>query len=166
MQEWIKYRIPKRCSDNENKNIKIKIEEFNESKHKDVIPQIYADAFCDKAWESNWYKIDLFNPASCFIAKYNEEYAGFIISFIKENSAYISVIAVLKKYQKCGIGISLINRVINYFKNQDLEIYLDVESKNKTAINWYNKRGFVQIIESTTLRTNKKYGVKNENKRY
>ena len=68
------------------------------------------------------------------------------ISFIKENSAYISVIAVLKKYQKCGIGISLINRVINYFKNQDLEIYLDVELKNKTAINWYNKRGFIQII--------------------
>ena len=100
------------------------------------------------------------------IAKYNEEYAGFIISFIKENSAYISVIAVLKKYQKCRIGISLINRVINYFKNQDLEIYLDVESKNKTAINWYSKLGFVQIIESTTLRTNKKYGEKNENKRY
>ena len=164
MPDWIKYRIPKRFSDNKNKNIKI--EEFNESKHKDIIPQIYADAFCDKAWESDWYKIDLFNPASCFIAKYNEEYAGFIISFIKENSAYISVIAVLKKYQKCGIGISLINRVINYFKNQDLEIYLDVELKNKTAINWYNKRGFVQIIESTTLRTNKKYGVKNENKRY
>ena len=164
MPDWIKYRIPKKLLDNKNKNIKI--EEFNESKHKDIIPQIYADAFCDKAWESDWYKIDLFNPASCFIAKYNEEYAGFIISFIKENSAYISVIAVLKKYQKCGIGISLINRVINYFKNQDLEIYLDVELKNKTAINWYNKRGFVQIIESTTLRTNKKYGVKNENKRY
>ena len=164
MPDWIKYRIPKKLSNNKNKNIKI--EEFNESKHKDIIPQIYADAFCDKAWESDWYKIDLFNPASCFIAKYNEEYAGFIISFIKENSAYISVIAVLKKYQKCGIGISLINRVINYFKNQDLEIYLDVESKNKTAINWYNKRGFVQIIESTTLRTNKKYGEKNENKRY
>ena len=164
MQDWIKYRIPKKLLDNKNKNIKI--EEFNESKHKDIIPQIYADAFCDKAWESDWYKIDLFNPASCFIAKYNEEYAGFIISFIKENSAYISVIAVLKKYQKCGIGISLINRVINYFKNQDLEIYLDVELKNKTAINWYNKRGFVQIIESTTLRTNKKYGEKNENKRY
>ena len=164
MQDWIKYRIPKKLLDNKNKNIKI--EEFNESKHKDIIPQIYADAFCDKAWESDWYKIDLFNPASCFIAKYNEEYAGFIISFIKENSAYISVIAVLKKYQKCGIGISLINRVINYFKNQDFEIYLDVESKNKTAINWYNKRGFVQIIESTTLRTNKKYGEKNENKRY
>ena len=164
MQDWIKYRIPKKLLDNKNKNIKI--EEFSESKHKDIIPQIYADAFCDKAWESDWYKIDLFNPASCFIAKYNEEYAGFIISFIKENSAYISVIAVLKKYQKCGIGISLINRVINYFKNQDFEIYLDVESKNKTAINWYNKRGFVQIIESTTLRTNKKYGEKNENKRY
>ncbi|GEM_PF-831067 len=164
MPDWIKYRIPKKLSNNKNKNIKI--EEFNESKHKDIIPQIYADAFCDKAWESDWYKIDLFNPASCFIAKYNEEYAGFIISFIKENSAYISVIAVLKKYQKCGIGISLINRVINYFKNQDFEIYLDVESKNKTAINWYNKRGFVQIIESTTLRTNKKYGEKNENKRY
>ncbi len=164
MQDWIKYRIPKKLLDNKNKNIKI--EEFNESKHKDIIPQIYADAFCDKAWESDWYKIDLFNPASCFIAKYNEEYAGFIISFIKENSAYISVIAVLKKYQKCGIGISLINRVINYFKNQDLEIYLDVESKNKTAINWYNKRGFIQIIESTTLCTNKKHGIKNENKRY
>nr|WP_255804664.1 GNAT family N-acetyltransferase [Treponema denticola] len=85
---------------------------------------------------------------------------------MKENSAYISVIAVLKKYQKCGIGISLINRVINYFKNQDLEIYLDVESKNKTAINWYNKRGFIQIIESTTLCTNKRHGEKNENKRY
>ena len=147
MPDWIKYRIPKKLLDNKNKNIKI--EEFNESEHKDIIPQIYADAFCDKAWESDWYKIDFFNPASCFISKYNEEYAGFIISFIKENSAYISVIAVLKKYQKCGIGISLINRVINYFKNQDLEIYLDVESKNKTAINWYNKRGFVQIIEST-----------------
>ena len=149
MPDWIKYRIPKKLSDNKNKNIKI--EEFNESKHKDIIPQIYADAFCDKAWESDWYKIDLFNPASCFIAKYNEEHAGFIISFIKKKSAYISVIAVLKKYQKCGIGISLINRVVNYFKNQDLEIYLDVESKNKMAINWYNKRGFIQIIESTTL---------------
>ncbi|EMB45771.1 GNAT family N-acetyltransferase [Treponema denticola] len=164
MPDWIKYRIPKKLLDNKNKNIKI--EEFSESENKDIIPQIYADAFCDKAWESDWYKIDLFNPASCFIAKYNEEYAGFIISFIKENSAYISVIAVLKKYQKCGIGISLINRVINYFKNQDLEIYLDVESKNKTAINWYNKRGFIQIIESTTLCTNKKHGIKNENKRY
>lgn len=65
MPDWIKYRIPKKLSDNKNKNIKI--EEFNESKHKDIIPQIYADAFCDKAWESDWYKIDLFNPASCFI---------------------------------------------------------------------------------------------------
>nr|WP_253695146.1 MULTISPECIES: GNAT family N-acetyltransferase [unclassified Treponema] len=39
------------------------------------------------------------------------------------------------------------NRVINYFKNQDLEIYLDVEAKNKTAINWYNKCGFIQTIK-------------------
>ena len=62
MPDWIKYRIPKKLLDNKNKNIKI--EEFNESKHKDIIPQIYADAFCDKAWESDWYKIDLFNPAS------------------------------------------------------------------------------------------------------
>ena len=153
MPDWIKYRIPKKLLDNKNKNIKI--EKFSESEHKDIIPQIYADAFCDKAWESDWYKIDLFNPASCFLAKYNEEYAGFIISFIKENSAHISVIAVLKKYQKCGIGISLINRVINYFKNQDLEIYLDVESKNKTAINWYNKRGFIQIIEEKNMGGNK-----------
>nr|WP_255803601.1 hypothetical protein [Treponema denticola] len=58
MQDWIKYRIPKKLLDNKNKNIKI--EEFSESKHKDIIPQIYADAFCDKTWESDWYKIDLF----------------------------------------------------------------------------------------------------------
>lgn len=40
MLDWIKYRIPKKLLDNKNKNIKI--EEFNESKHKDIIPQIYA----------------------------------------------------------------------------------------------------------------------------
>ena len=38
MPDWIKYRIPKKLSDNKNKNIKI--EEFNESEHKDIIPQI------------------------------------------------------------------------------------------------------------------------------
>jgi len=36
MPGWIKYRIPKKLSDNKN----IKIEEFNESEHKDIIPQI------------------------------------------------------------------------------------------------------------------------------
>ena len=36
MQDWIKYRIPKKLLDNKN----IKIEEFNESEHKDIIPQI------------------------------------------------------------------------------------------------------------------------------
>lgn len=35
MPDWIKYRIPKKLLDNKNKNIKI--EEFNESKHKDII---------------------------------------------------------------------------------------------------------------------------------
>ena len=40
MPDWIKYRIPKKLSDNKNKNIKI--EEFNESEHKDIIPQIQA----------------------------------------------------------------------------------------------------------------------------
>ncbi|WP_253693325.1 MULTISPECIES: hypothetical protein [unclassified Treponema] len=98
MQNWIKYLIPKKLLGNKNKNIKI--EKFNEIQHKDIIPQIYADAFCDKAWKSDWYKIDLFNPDSCFVAKYNEEYAGFIISFIKENSAYIKCYCSSKKISK------------------------------------------------------------------
>ena len=81
-------------------------------------------------------------------AKIDNKVVGYIIVFNIFDEGCLIKIAICPKYQKMGIASKLFNFAKNELLKRNVnQIYLEVSSKNDTAINFYNKKGF--ITEST-----------------
>jgi len=62
--------------------------------------------------------------------------------------AELMKIAVQKDMRKLGIASSLLNSLCNSLSNTKVEaLFLEVRSKNQSALNFYIKNGFLQIGE-------------------
>ena len=96
------------------------------------------------------YNPSLFNyfyetfPEGFIVADTDHKIVGFLIG-VKINTEYakILMLAVLKPYRKQKIGSELLNyflRIINKINIKKIE--LEVRTKNKTAIKFYQKNGF------------------------
>ena len=82
-----------------------------------------------------------------FIAKENERVVGYIsLREDKNNIGDIGFLAVLKEYQRKGIGAKLMKYVEAYARHQNYkELVLVVRDSNQKAINMYQKHKFVII---------------------
>ena len=100
----------------------------------------------DDFWNYNILKSELKkNNAYYIIAKENEEILGFagIIDTVEQYE--ITNIVVKKDYRKKGVGTLLLNNIIDYVKSsKKRKIYLEVNTKNKSAIALYKKHGFIE----------------------
>lgn len=74
--------------------------------------------------------------------------SGQINSKIVPNAVYIESLAVLPAYRGHGVASQLLNWLISETKERFVhEIALHVHVDNKEALEWYKKKGFVQLEE-------------------
>uniref|UniRef100_A0A6B2LNT0 N-acetyltransferase domain-containing protein n=1 Tax=Arcella intermedia TaxID=1963864 RepID=A0A6B2LNT0_9EUKA len=108
------------------------------------MPVIYHDKF--------YAALLLKNDQFTHLAFFNDIFVGAICSRIEKDETtgelklYIMTLAVLAPYRRFGIGKKLLDMATEQIKNKKIpvkEIYLNVQTSNETAIEFYKKMGFV-----------------------
>lgn len=125
-----------------------KIISYCPSLHHDKIPLIYSASFKKEPWGSDWDNFPEFDPNSVFLVVNIEtsEPIGYVISFKKDNFSYISIVAVIPKWQRRGVASDLIKPAVQHFRSSKIKkIKIDVEETNIPAIKVYEKVGFIFI---------------------
>ena len=80
------------------------------------------------------------------VAKDNDEVVGYAGIMLIQDQAELLRIAVNNEHRNKGIAKLLLNYLINYLKEKNvLEIFLEVNENNTTAINLYKSFNFVTI---------------------
>lgn len=98
------------------------------------------------------------NNYTLLIAEFENKLIGKAHIHWEENQAVLSDIAILPSYQKKGLGGELLGACINEALSLGQNtIELDVETKNKHALNLYNKYGFqtIKTIDFWSILTKK-----------
>ena len=104
---------------------------------------------------SPWSKDNFFSSFEVghksLVCKYNDVIIGFLIFSLIKKESHLLNIAVQKKWQKKGAGKILMDVFIKQSKAMGAKkAFLEVRSKNKIAINFYNKFNFLK----DAIRTN------------
>jgi ribosomal protein S18 acetylase RimI-like enzyme len=121
---------------------------YRAEQHQAVIPEIYARAFGEPPWPDDWDKIPEFDPQGVFLAQpvHSALPAGFVISFMRGEFGYISVVAVVPAWRRQGIASALIQAAAAYLYSQQASyLQIDVEENNLPAQKAYRKLGFEVI---------------------
>ena len=89
------------------------------------------------------------SPKTCLVAVTDSKVAGFIIGGIKEwgfgveHSGWIEMIEVDPKQMGKGIGKTLVEALINYFKDEGIkEVYTSVQWDSGDLISFFKSVGF------------------------
>ena len=97
-------------------------------------------------------KMLLLNPSSCFIAVDGEEIIGSIFGIFNGRRAWIYHVAVHTKWQKQGIGKTLILKTEMAFEKLGAtRINLWVELNNLKVISFYKKLGYLAYEPGSVL---------------
>lgn len=90
------------------------------------------------------------------VAKDNNRVVGGLTVYIlhryysTKQSAYIYDIGVLPEYQRKGIGRKLIAHLVRYCKENDFEeVYVEAESGDTQAVNFYRQLNFSSELQAT-----------------
>ncbi|MCG8571464.1 MAG: GNAT family N-acetyltransferase [Spirochaetes bacterium] len=121
----------------------LKISQYDQEKHHNIIPELYALGFNDTPWEKDWDKVEFFDPEGVFLAELNGKLIGFIICFSKKDDGYISVLTIIPEYRGKGFSKKLIKKAVDYLQDNGHDlIKLKVEKNNSRAIQLYKELGF------------------------
>ena len=94
-------------------------------------------------WSEKSIEESLENPCSHFyLARVNNEIAGYIGIQIFSGEGYLTNVATLPEYRKQGIAKALIERAL---ENEMEFLTLEVRESNLPAINLYEKLGFAEV---------------------
>jgi len=110
----------------------------------DQIKDILQEKF-DDFWTTSSLKQVLENSNNqFFVAKQNDIIIGF--AGVLNNIDYVEIlnIVVHKEYRNQGYGKELLNAIIDYAKEQEKSIVLEVNEHNEYAIELYKNAGFTQ----------------------
>jgi len=87
-------------------------------------------------------------PEGILVAEIDGQVVGYITSRIDQESkiGWIPNIAVLPEYQGRGIGKALMERALNYLREQGMEMAkIETLEQNEIAKRFYPKIGFVEV---------------------
>ena len=131
----------------------VSIETFYET-FKDQNSPENMKAYLEKAFNLTQLENEVTNPSSqFFFVYYQNEVAGYLklnandaqSEEMGDDSLEVERIYLKKQFQKHGLGKHLLNKAIEIAMEQNKKnIWLGVWEKNKNAIAFYQKMGFVQ----------------------
>lgn len=112
--------------------------------------EIGGFSFSESRHSKNFFERYYKNPSAEFIiAEIGNEIVGYAIGEIKNNSGKFICLAVMPTWRQKGIGTNLVNFLLNFLKKRGAkEIFLNVRTKNKIAIPFYQDIGF-KILKET-----------------
>ena len=107
---------------------------------------------------SPWSKDNFFSSFEVghksLVCKYNDVIMGFLIFSLIKKERHLLNIAVLKEWQERGAGTILMNVFIKQSKAMGAtKAFLEVRSKNTTAINFYYEFNFLKDAVRTNYYT-------------
>lgn len=107
---------------------------------------------------SPWSKDNFFSSFEVghksLVCKYNDVIIGFLIFSLIKKESHLLNIAVLKEWQERGAGTILMDVFIKQSKAMGAtKAFLEVRSKNTTAINFYSKFNFLKDAVRTNYYT-------------
>jgi [ribosomal protein S18]-alanine N-acetyltransferase len=131
----------------------------------DDLPQVYRielDSF-SLPWPFSSYVHELTesNVSRCFVAATTDESGhkkilAMIVMYLIEDESHVATFAVHKDYRHAGIGWRLLHHALKeVIQDGASHTYLEVRASNQSAIDLYEKFGFV------TVNIRKKYYVDN-----
>lgn len=125
----------------------LKIRKMSLDDLEEIAPILETDF--DDFWNYNIIKSELLNENSTlFIAKNNSSIVAFAGIWQVVDIMHLNDIVVAKKFRNQGIGKILLNHIINYTKEQNInELTLEVRQDNLPAINLYKHFNFKIIGE-------------------
>jgi len=129
---------------------RINIVPYSPEQHHEAIRYIYSAAFGEEPWPADWDEFDEFDPKGIFVALNAQagKPVGYIISFKRRDSGYISVVAVIPEFQRQGIASAMISTAVDYLQSLYLnEVAIDVYVTNIPGVEAYKKMGF-RVVET------------------
>ncbi len=87
-------------------------------------------------------------PETFLVAEIKDRLAGYTLGTLQagREEAWILSLAVSKERRRIGIGTRLIDKLLNSFKEKGAKsAMLHVAPTNRTAINLYSKKGFIEV---------------------
>lgn len=117
----------------------------------DDLMRIERECFATEAFTKEQIETLLRNPNdTAFLARVNEEVAGFIIGEIESHRTvkvgHICTIDVAIRHRRRGMGLKLLEEMENAFLQQGAETcYLEVRVDNNEARRLYEKHGYVEL---------------------
>lgn len=114
--------------------------------HVEQIAQLEQVCFSDP-WSINSIRYELTNPLSTwFVAIDGQQVLGYIGSQAVMDEADIMNVAVVPEARRRGIAQGLIDTLIKALNEKGVEcLFLEVRASNESAINLYDKNGFLQV---------------------
>lgn len=100
------------------------------------------------AWSKSDFLYEIFqNEFSYnFVLEDDKEIVGYIGLWIMYEQAQITTLGIDKRYQRKGLGLFLLERMITFVKEHGCEsMSLEVRVSNEAAIRLYEKVGFSQV---------------------
>jgi ribosomal-protein-alanine N-acetyltransferase len=128
------------------------IERFDPISLNEIL-EIEKNAFEKKEVFPKEYFLELSKkwPEGFLVAKLSGEIVGYAIGEKGKDSGLIISVAVKKEWRRRGIGIKLIEKLLENFKKEGMRIvFLHVREENKEAINFYQALGFkiIELVEN------------------
>lgn len=86
------------------------------------------------------------NKTYCLVGTVNEEVVGYAFTWMIIDEMHIGDIAVREDFRNQGIGIKVMDSLLETAKERGCTVcWLEVRPSNNTALNLYERFGFIQV---------------------
>lgn len=114
--------------------------------------------FPEDPWTVKMLEDTLKNDRSTVIGVYNRQITNMVaygVLYSAADEADIANIAVMPKNRGCGIGYSLLSKMVDLARYKGAKrIFLEVRESNAAAIELYKKLGFINVGKRKNYYTN------------
>lgn len=114
----------------------------NISNHLDKVDSLFVPSLSSYV-DLDKYSKKIFENADRVELWRNEELVGLLAFYTNLNSVFITNVSLDRSLQGLGFGAKMFNKLFEIIKDKNIEkVNLEVNSKNKKAINFYKSMGF------------------------
>lgn len=113
-----------------------------------LICTVEVDSFPDPYPAALMARLQRTHSESFFVAENpSSELVGYCVASEKEGSAHLISIGVLREHRRKGVGAALLETLLVWLNERRVEeLWLEVNTGNNAAINFYERFGFARVM--------------------